>query len=56
MAEYNDFCLECTGGNRDEIKECTDKNCPFFRNRRSNLPYQERKKDARKLHKNTKRG
>ena len=36
----NKFCLHCTGGNKGEVVECEDRNCPFWRSRRSNLEYQ----------------
>lgn len=41
----NDFCMYCCGGDKHEIKECRDKNCPFYRDRQANLPYQDRRKN-----------
>lgn len=28
---YNDFCLYCTGKKVKDIRECKDKDCPFYR-------------------------
>jgi hypothetical protein len=36
----NDFCEYCTAGNRQEIYECKDRNCPFYRERRYNMEWQ----------------
>ena len=36
----NKFCLDCTGGNKGEVLECKDENCPFWRSRRFNLKHQ----------------
>jgi hypothetical protein len=43
----NDFCLYCVGGykNRQEIFACSDRKCPFYRFRRYNLEYQEKRKN-----------
>jgi len=27
---YEEFCLYCTGNDKNEVQECRDKNCPFF--------------------------
>ncbi len=49
----NDFCFKyCCGRNVQEVINCDDKNCPFYRNRRANLDYQNERKDAKKLPKN----
>lgn len=34
---YNDFCRYCCGNKVKEIRECTDKFCPFFPFRRGGL-------------------
>lgn len=39
----NDFCKFCCGGDKQQVKECGDKFCPFYRDRRANLDYQENK-------------
>lgn len=39
----NDFCKYCTGNKTKEIRECKDKNCPFYLHRRANLKWQEQK-------------
>jgi hypothetical protein len=45
----NDFCCECFGSRtkKKEIKDCTDKCCPFYLYRYANLPYQERKRNEK---------
>lgn len=45
----NDFCIECigTGITKErvqEIKDCDDKNCPFYQERYANMEWQEVKK------------
>lgn len=48
----NDFCLnDCCGRNKQEVINCDDKKCPFYRDRRANLPYQELKRE-KKFYKN----
>jgi len=45
----NDFCEYCTGaGNntnsdKTEIRKCKDRNCPFYRDRWSNMEWQNEK-------------
>jgi len=39
----NSFCWECTGGDAKEIKTCDDVYCPFYRHRRQNMDWQDRK-------------
>ena len=34
---YNDFCLYCTGNKRKDIRECEDRNCPFYPFKRGGL-------------------
>lgn len=36
----NTFCLECTAQDRGVVRECGDKNCPFWQHRSADLPYQ----------------
>ena len=31
MSRYNSFCRYCTGNKIKEIRECRDKDCPFYR-------------------------
>jgi hypothetical protein len=45
----NDFCRECCGGDKEEVKNCDDKNCPFYRDRRTNLDWQNKRKNEPKL-------
>lgn len=33
-----EFCKECMGGNYDEVKKCTAKNCPLFPFRKHGTP------------------
>jgi hypothetical protein len=40
----NSFCQSCTAGNIEEIKNCQDRNCPFYKYRRSNMKWQKRKR------------
>jgi len=51
---YNDFCLYCTGNKVRDIRECEDRDCPFYQFRRGGLepevdadgvPRQDREKD-----------
>jgi hypothetical protein len=37
---WNDFCCYCTGNRIKEIRECIDRNCPFFPFRRGGLEEQ----------------
>lgn len=32
------FCLECMGGDKNEIRYCTDKTCPLYRFRFGTVP------------------
>lgn len=34
---YNDFCMLCTGNNKEDIVECGDMPCPFFQFKRGGL-------------------
>lgn len=34
---WNNFCLYCVGNKAKEIRECTDRNCPFYPYRRGGL-------------------
>lgn len=34
---WNDFCVYCTGNKVREIRECTDRACPFYPFRRGGL-------------------
>lgn len=36
----NSFCRECCGKDVDAVVHCTDKNCPFYHDRRENLDWQ----------------
>jgi len=45
----NDFCLSCVANDIEEIKKCTDRNCPFWRYRRSNLSYQVKKRRKKEV-------
>lgn len=45
MKLMNDFCEYCTAGDKTEIRKCKDRNCPFYRDRWSNLPYQDAKRE-----------
>ncbi len=37
MSKYNSFCKYCVGNNVREIRECTDKACPFYPFRKGGL-------------------
>jgi len=39
----NDFCMECVGYDKEEVKKCDDVCCPFHTERWANLPYQDNK-------------
>ena len=43
----NDFCMECTARDKDKIRGCPDKNCPFHYTRFENLSYQNERKGKR---------
>lgn len=49
----NSFCLYCVGGkkrrHRKEIKNCEDKDCPFYTNRFANIDHEDEKEIAQKL-------
>lgn len=51
----NDFCLECVGGRKNllDIYECKDRKCPFHRDRRMNLEWQDKEKEERKCKKHS---
>lgn len=36
----NDFCLYCTGNDKQEVVKCRDKKCPFYRDKWANLNWQ----------------
>lgn len=44
----NDFCLYCVGNNKQEVKKCKDRDCPFWYYRRANLDWQERELKEKK--------
>ncbi len=44
----NDFCMGCTGRSKKQIKTCEDKHCPFFPDRRANLPWQDARKKVKR--------
>lgn len=35
--DWNNFCLYCTGNKVKDIRECTDRDCPFYPFRRGGL-------------------
>lgn len=37
MNTYNSFCKYCTGNKVKDIRECTDRSCPFYPFRRGGL-------------------
>ncbi len=43
----NDFCMYCVGGVKEEIRKCDDNNCPFYRDRRMNMEWQNHKKGVK---------
>lgn len=50
---YADFCKYCTGNNIKEIRECTDRDCPFFPFRRGGLEKQVEADICKKILKET---
>ena len=48
-----DFCLYCVGNKVKEIRECDDRNCPFFPYRRGGLEADVEKEICQKLLKET---
>ena len=50
MSKYwNDFCLYCTGNKVKDIRECDDRNCPFFPFRRGGLEAEVEKDICKKI-------
>ena len=46
---WNDFCVYCTGNKVKEIRECDDRNCPFFPFRRGGLEKEVEAKICQKI-------
>lgn len=50
---WNDFCLYCTGNEIKDIRECTDRDCPFYPFRRGGLEPEVEKDICKKILKET---
>lgn len=50
---WNDFCLYCTGNRVKYIRECTDRNCPFYPYKRGGLEPEVEKDICKKILKET---
>ena len=50
---YNDFCKYCTGSKVRDIRECDDKECPFYPFRRGGLEKEVEADICKKLLKET---
>ena len=50
---FNDFCLYCCGNDRKDIRECDDKNCPFYPFKFGGLEPEVERDICRKLMKET---
>ena len=43
----NSFCMYCTGGDKDEVRNCGDTKCPFYPERAANMEWQVTKREQR---------
>lgn len=50
---WNSFCIYCTGNKVRDIRECTDRDCPFYPFRRGGLEPEVEKDICRKIMKET---
>ena len=45
----NSFCMFCTGNRKKWIRNCGDKNCPFYRIRRADITHEDDEEISNKL-------
>lgn len=50
---YNDFCRYCTGNKTKDIRECIDRDCPFYPFRRGGLEPEVEKDICKKILRDT---